>query len=362
MDYAVIMAGGTGKRLWPLSRRQRPKQVLKLFNGKTLLGCCFERLTPIFKPNHILVLTNRAYVDIVRETLPDLPAENVIAEPMVRDTAGAIGLAAAVLSAKDPDATMAVVTADQIIDPASVFQGVIKDALRFVSDNTGHLVTFGIKPTFASTQYGYVECREGQTHTGCTHPIRPVDRFVEKPDADTAQTYIESGNYFWNSGLFVWKASTILGHLNEFLPDATEPLHQLQAGWDTPQWENVLDQWFTQLPKISIDFAVMEKARHVAAIELDCQWLDLGSFQALTDIHQPDANNNTVATSNPALLDAQNNILVTEQDGHMIAAIGVKNLIIAHSPDATLVCPLDQADKLKALLEKIESQGDEQYL
>jgi len=362
MHYAVIMAGGTGKRLWPLSRRQRPKQVLKLLNGKTLLGRCFERLLPIFDPEKILVLTNRAYVDIVRETVPELPAENVIAEPTVRDTAGAIGLAAAVLSARDPDASMAMITADQIIEPAATLLEVITDALRFVDSHPGNLVTFGIKPTYPSTQFGYIDCRAGTAYDGCTHLVRPVEAFVEKPDRDTAQTYLESGNHFWNSGLFVWKARTILENLREFLPDATEALQQLQQAWATPQWEASLDTWFARLPKISIDFAVMEKARTVFAFELDCQWLDLGSFSALSSIHQADANNNTVATSKSALLESQDNVLVTEQDGHMIAAIGVKNLIIAHSPDATLVCPLDQADKLKDLLEKIEEQGDSDFL
>ncbi len=362
MNYAVIMAGGTGKRLWPLSRRQRPKQVLKLVNGKTLLGGCFERLVPIFKPENILVLTNQAYVDIVRETLPNLPMENVIAEPMVRDTAGAIGLAAAVLSARDPEATMAVVTADQIIDPPATFQGVIGDALNFVNAHPENLITFGIKPTFPSTQYGYIDCRPGESQAGCKHLIRPVEAFVEKPDRATAQTYLDGGNHFWNAGLFVWKARTILDNLREFLPEATEALQRLQAAWDTPQWEASLETWFAKLPRISIDFAVMEKARQVFAIELDCQWLDLGSFNALAGIHRADASNNILATTKSALLESEDNILVTEQDGHLIAAIGVKNLIIAHSPDATLVCPLDQADKLKTLLDRIEEQGDSDFL
>lgn len=362
MNYAVIMAGGTGKRLWPLSRRERPKQVLKLIQGQTLLGLCYARLKPIFDPDHILVVTNAAYVDIVRDTLPDLPPESVVAEPLVRDTAGAIGLAAAILSAKDPDATMAVVTADQTMDPASAFQSVIKDALCFVTQHPERLVTFGIKPTFAATQYGYVRCREGEAHPGCTHPVRPVEAFVEKPDRQTAQTYLESGNTFWNSGLFVWKTKTILALLNEFLPDSTEPLEQLKAGWNTPQWESTLTEWFPRLPRISIDFAVMEKAPHVSAIELDCQWADLGSFAALADVHTPDAHNNIVASTASALLDVTDSVMVTEQEGHMFAAIGVQDLIIVHSPDATLVCHKDHADKLKALLEQIEQQGDGSYL
>ncbi len=362
MNYAVIMAGGSGKRLWPLSRLKRPKQVLKLIQGKTLLGLCYDRLTPIFDPDHILVVTNAAYVDIVRDTLPDLPPENVVAEPIVRDTAGAISLAAAILSAKDPESTMAVVTADQTMEPVEAFQSVIRDALCFVDGQPERLVTFGIKPTFAATQFGYVRCAEGEAHAGCTHPIRPVEAFVEKPDRETAQSYLASGNTFWNSGLFVWKTKTILALLNQFLPDSTEPVEHLKAGWDTPQWDSTLQEWFPRLPKISIDFAVMEKAPHVSAIELDCQWADLGSFGALADVHKADADNNIVASAASALLDVTGSIVVTEQDGHMIAAIGVKDLILAHSPDATLVCHKDHADKLKALLEQIEQQGDSFYL
>ena len=210
MDYAVIMAGGTGKRLWPLSRRKRPKQVLKLIDGQTLLRCCFERLSPIFDTRNIIVLTNAGYADVVRENLSELPFNNVIAEPAVRDTAGAIGLASTVLTKHDPEAAIAVVTADQVIKPAEVLQQALKDALVFVNNNPDDMITFGIQPTFASTSLGYIKCINPCEYPGCKNKVYSVEAFKEKPDEQNAKEYLNTEQYFWNSGMFVWKAKTIL--------------------------------------------------------------------------------------------------------------------------------------------------------
>ena len=362
MDYAVIMAGGTGKRLWPLSRKKRPKQVLELLNGQTLLQRCFERLAPVFDTRNIIVLTNADYADIVRENLPELPFNNVIAEPAVRDTAGAIGLAATVLTRFDPEARMAVVTADQIIEPPDVLQQALKDALAFVSSNPDSLITFGIQPTFASTQLGYVKCAAAKTYPDCVNTIHAVEAFVEKPDEKTAKEYLNTGRYFWNSGMFVWKAKTILANLEKFLPEATEPLSRIGADWDSPNQEKTLQDSFVKLPKISIDFAVMEKAKPVYAIKLDCRWLDMGSFAALADVISSDENNNVVVAGTSELLDCKDSIVVTEDKGHLIAAIGLESIVVAHSPDATLICRIDQTDRLKALLDLIKQHADEKFL
>ncbi len=362
MRYAVIMAGGTGKRLWPLSRRKRPKQVLKLLDGHTLLRRCFERLAPLFDTRNILVLTNAAYADLVRENLPDLPAENVIAEPAVRDTAGAIGLAAAVVAGYDPRATLAVVTADQVMQPHEVFQQAIKDALTFVDANPDNMITFGIKPTFPSTLLGYIKCVNPRKCPRCDNEIYNVEAFVEKPDQKTAQEYFDQGDYFWNSGMFVWKAKTILAQLDKFLPQATEPLSKIQAAWNGPDRRSTLEEWFPKLPAISIDYAVMEKARNVNAIRLDCRWLDLGSFAALADIVKSDKANNVVVAGPCELIDCKDNIIVTEEKGHLIAALGLKDIVVAHSPDATLVCHIDHAHQIKELLEAIKNRGCEEFL
>jgi mannose-1-phosphate guanylyltransferase len=362
MNYAVIMAGGTGKRLWPLSREKRPKQVLQLLDGQTLLRRCFERLRFMFDIRNIIVLTNAGYADVVRENLSELPLNNVIAEPAVRDTAGAIGLVSTILDKYDTDATIAVVTADQIIEPPEVLQEAIKDALTFINDNPDDMITFGIQPTFASTSLGYIKYSNGRKHPNCKNKVYTVDAFREKPDEKTAQKYLATGQYFWNSGMFVWKARTILTHLKDFLPEATEPLAKIQLAWDSPGQEQTLQEWFVKLPKISIDYAVMEKADKVNAIKLDCRWLDMGSFAALADIINSDKDNNIVVAGQSELLDCNNSIIVTEDKGHLIAAIGLENIVVAHSPDATLICHIDQTHRLKELLELIKEHTGEKFL
>ncbi|UCD00172.1 MAG: mannose-1-phosphate guanylyltransferase [Phycisphaerales bacterium] len=362
MDYAVIMAGGTGKRLWPLSREKRPKQVLQLLDGQTLLRRCFDRLRPVFDIRNIIVLTNAGYADVVRENLPGLPYNNVVAEPAVRDTAGAIGLVSTVLAKYDPDATMAVVTADQIIEPADVLEQALKDALTFIRSNPDNLITFGIQPTFPSTLLGYIKCVDTRDCPGCKNKIFKVEAFKEKPDDETARQYVQTGQYFWNSGMFVWKARTILASLAKFLPEATEPLARIQAGWDSPKQEQILREWFVKLPKISIDFAVMEKAEAVNAIKLDCRWLDMGSFAALADIISSDQNKNIVVAGQSELLDCRNSIIVTEDKGHLIAGIGLENMVVAHSPDVTLVCHIDQTHRLKELVDLIKQHGGQKFL
>lgn len=359
MDFAVIMAGGTGQRLWPLSRQSRPKQILKLLDGRTLLRECFDRLTKIFDLRNILVLTNAQYMDQVCENLSELPEENIIAEPCVRDTSGAIGLAAAILTRVDPQATMAVVTADHVLEPHEPFIEVMKTALMYVSKHPQALLTFGIKPTFAATQYGYIRLGEPKENGG---KVLPVTDFREKPDQPTAERYLADGGYYWNSGMFVWKAGTILKLLKTHLPACSEPLDKIHYAWGGPDQESTLREWFPQLPKISIDFAVMEKAADVYGIPLNCRWLDLGSFAALADIISSDGQHNIVVAGHSQLLDCRNTIVATEDAGHLIAMIGVEDMIVAHSPDATLICPVSQSHRMKELLAILEKRGKGKFL
>jgi mannose-1-phosphate guanylyltransferase len=362
MDYVVVMAGGTGKRLWPLSREKHPKQVLKILDGKTLLRHCFERLSPVFDYRNIIIFTNSGYADLVREDLPELPFNNVIAEPVVRDTAGAIGLAATILTKYDTNATMAVVTADQLIEPPEVLRQAIKDALVFVNKNPDDMVTFGIQPTFASTQLGYIKCTESKKWPHCKNAIYTVEAFKEKPDEKTADKYLKTGCYLWNSGMFVWKAKTILANLEKFLPETAGPLLKIRSCWDSPNQQSAINEWFPKLPKISIDYAVMEKTDRVYAIKLDCRWLDMGSFAALADIITSDKNNNIIVAAHSELLDCKNSIVVTEDKEHLIAAVGLENIVVAHSPDATLVCHIDHVQRLKELLELIKQHTGEKFL
>lgn len=362
MNFAVIMAGGSGKRLWPLSRESRPKQVLKLLDGQTLLRKCFERLQGIFDLRNILVLTNANYVDLVRENLSELPKENVIAEPAVRDTAGAIGLAAAILHKYDPKATMAIVTADQIMEPAETFQRAMQTAVSFVNTHPDALVTFGIRPTFPSSQFGYIKFSDTPVEGTGDNPVHVIEAFQEKPAEETARKYLDSGSYYWNSGMFVWRCETILKKLKEFLPECVGPLNAIKANWGKAEQQQTLQDYFPRLPKISIDFAVMEKTEQVYGVKLDCRWLDMGSFAALVDILESDPDNNIVITDHSEMLDCKNNIVVTEEKGHLLALIGVENLIVAHSKDATLVCPIDHGHRLKELLEKIKAHHNGKFV
>ena len=362
MEYAIILAGGAGKRLWPLSRESRPKQMLKLLDGQTLLSRCFDRLATIFDHRNILILTNAGYADLVRENISDLPYDNVIAEPCIRDTASAIALAASVLSKYDPDATMVVVPADQLIRPTKVFQQAIIDAIEFVKRNPESMLTFGIEPTYPSTQLGYMKIGNTVKVDDIENGVHKVDAFKEKPDEATAKKYLASGDYAWNSGMFAWKARTILSSLFKFLPESLEPIKKIQAAWDTPDQEEVFGTWFHKLPDISIDYAVMERASNVHAIKLNCSWLDMGSFAALADVIKSDENNNLVVAGASQIMDCKNSIFVTEDKEHLIAAIGVKDMVVAHSADATLVCPIGQTDKLKELLEAIKAKGGQKYL
>lgn len=358
MNYAVIMAGGSGKRLWPLSRQKRPKQVLKLLGGETLLRKCFQRLEGIFQPENILLLTNANFVETVCEDLPELLTENIVAEPVMRDTSSAIGLAATILHKKDPDANMAVVTADQLLKPLESFQQVMRTALDFVQSNPEALLTFGIQPTFPSTQLGYIKFGKESFGDG----VHKIEAFREKPNLETAKQYFKDSRFVWNSGLFVWKCQTILDNLKKFVPDGVGPLSKIRDAWGQSNQQAVLEEWFPKMPKISIDYAVMEKSKCVYGISLDCQWHDLGSFRALRDIIQSDAEGNTVISAHTTFLDSSNNIVVTEDDGHMLALIGVEDMIIANSSDATLVCPVEHANHLKELLEKISDNSGSQFL
>jgi mannose-1-phosphate guanylyltransferase len=308
------------------------------------------------------VLTNAGYADVVRENLHGLPMNNVVAEPVVRDTASAIGLAATVLAKYDPDAVMAILTADQLLEPPEVLQQALSDAFEFIAGNPDALITFGIKPTFPSTQLGYIKCSNPRQCPRCRNVVYSVEAFREKPDQETAAQYIESGEYSWNSGMFVWRAKTILANLQRFLPDAVEPLRRIGAAWDSPAQDKTLQEWFPKLPKISIDYAVMEKADQVHAIRLDCKWLDMGSFAALADVIKSDENNNIVVAGASELLDCRDSIIVTEDKGHLIAVIGLDNIVVAHTPDATLVCHASQTERLKNLLDRIEQHGRTKFL
>lgn len=362
MHYAVIMAGGSGKRLWPLSRKNRPKQIIELFAGKSLLQHSVNRVKGIFDSEHILVVTNAEYADVVREHLPQIPPPNIIIEPVGRDTANAIGLAATVLNQRDPDAVMAVFSADQIIEPENVLEDAVKKALQFLRTHPYALFTFGIKPAYAHTGFGYLKCGKGSKELG--KGIFPVDAFEEKPNKSTARKFIRSGDYCWNSGMFVWRVDTILKQLQKFLPENAERLQRIGLQLNSTDFDRTLNEEFAQLEKNSIDFAVMEKADHVYMCRLECHWMDVGSYQSLADSIGAIDQYDNITTSNACCkwLDSENNIVVSESNDHLIAAIHVEDMIIVHTDDATLICHREETDHLKRLLNQMQAQGLERFL
>ena len=351
MRYAVIMAGGQGQRLWPLSRGKRPKQLLPLIMGKSLLDLAVDRLIGQFPPENILIVTSAEYADAIAEAIPALPRQNIIGEPEGRDTANAVCLGACIVAQRDPQAIMAIFTADHVIRPKEAFAESVQTACDAVADHPDCLATFGIRPTWPHTGLGYIH-RGDKLHDS----VFQVRAFREKPNHRVARRYVESEEYYWNSGMFVWQVQTILATLRQYLPDSVEKIEAaVQA--DDPQ--AALGRVYPTLEKISIDFAVMEKAEQVIVVELGCRWLDVGSWPSLAEVSEIDEDGNAVVARRTALLDSERNVIVSEDD-HLIAVLGMDDCIVVHSHDATLVCHRNDSQRLKELVAMIRKKyGDD---
>jgi len=316
-----------------------------------------DRLEGLFPPERVFIVTGAEYGEQVRQCFPLLPGENVIGEPMGRDTANAIALGAERIAALDEDATMAVFTADHIIRPKEEFAECVQHALEAAENDPEALVTFGIRPNMPHTGLGYVHF--GETLYDGVHKVHG---FKEKPDRRTARYYVESGQYFWNSGMFVWKVQTIRQQIRQHLPASAESFEKVgeayRSGADV---DAVLKRVYPDLPKISIDFAVMEKAPHVLMVELTCQWLDVGSWPALADVVEADEDGNTVVAPRAALLDSNRNIVFSD-DNHLLAIFGMDDCIVVHTADATLVCNKSDSQRLKELVDWVGQHFGSRYL
>jgi len=351
----MIMAGGAGTRLWPLSRRGRPKQLLRLVGGKSLLRLAFERVLGVVAAGDVFVVAADEHLDAIAGELPELPRENLIGEPCGRDTAAAVALGAAIIEKRVPGAIVGVFTADHVISPQERFADAVNSGYAAAEKHPDALVTFGIKPTAPLAGLGYVQrgAEVGQA-------VFAVGQFKEKPDAATAKSYLTAGDFYWNSGMFVWHAATILEQIRQRLPETHAAVTAVAADWPGAAARKRLAEAYPGLPKISIDYAVMEKAPRVLLVEMDVEWHDLGSWSALRDVRPANGQWNTIAAENVVTLDAKNSVFVAE-DGHLIAAIGVDDLVVVHSADATLVCRAADVQRIKELVAQLEQRYGDRY-
>jgi mannose-1-phosphate guanylyltransferase len=353
----LIMAGGKGERFWPKSRVHHPKQFLNLTGNGSLIRETVRRVAPVAAPENIYIITGALYADPIRQQVPEIPDANLIIEPEGRNTAPCIGLAALVIGKKDPDGVMAVLASDHIIKDEPGFCKLLEQAAA-VAENTGNVVTLGIKPDRPETGYGYIK-------TGAPLPefsnVFKVDRFMEKPDLETALEFLETGKYLWNSGMFIWKVATIQHLIAEFMPQLHQGLEVIGQSLGTPESEAVLRREFAGFEKISIDYGIMERAPRVYVLPADIGWDDVGNWTALERIYTRDDMGNIIAKPNTALVDVEDCIIETSGE-KLIAAVGIKNLIYVETADAVLILPKERTQDIKLILEKLRREKKETYL
>ncbi|HEX8312373.1 MAG TPA: mannose-1-phosphate guanylyltransferase [Chthoniobacteraceae bacterium] len=347
--YVLILAGGSGERFWPLSRRARPKQLLALFSEQTLLQSTVSRLSGLVETANILILTNQDQEAGVRALLPHLPEENIVAEPAKRDTAAAIALGVGWVAARAPGATMVVLPADHLIQDSAGFQRTLRTAAA-AAEETGELVTIGIAPTWACPGFGYIEqgAPAALSSTNGGPEVFNVTRFREKPTVEQAETFLQQGNFRWNAGMFIWTIAAIREALERDAPALGEYVQRLSAG---ESFSTMLADVFPTLPKISVDYAILEKAPRVLVVEAAFDWDDVGTWTAVAKYLQSDEAGN-MSNSPLQTLDAAGNIVFSEQRS-VVALLGVQNLIVVQTKDALLVCAAGEAEKIKQLVAQV---------
>jgi len=350
--YAVILAGGSGTRFWPMSRRRRPKQLLNLFGERSLLVQAVDRIRGPIPPERTYVFTNeRIRAEVIRQ-LPDVPRRQIVAEPASRNTAPTIGLAAYEVLRRDPEGLMVVLPSDHLIAKAAAFRRALEAGCAWAAEQD-RSVLIAIKPTHPETGYGYVRRGEARARVRGLD-IFDVRQFTEKPLAATARRYVRSGNYLWNAGMFIWKASTLIENLERFQPQMAAGLKRLAAGGGIRS-AAALKRIYPRLDSISIDYAIMENIPNVYAVAVDIGWSDVGSWAAAYELSAKDELGNVQPAAASFLLDSQRNMIVS--DRKFVAAIGVEDLIVVETDDALLVCRRDRAQDAGKVVREIERRG-----
>ncbi len=345
--YAVIMAGGSGTRFWPISRREMPKQLISITSEQSMIEETINRLRSFLPDDRIFVCTNPSQGAKIVEIVPNFKAEQLIIEPFGRDTSACVGLAAARLHLIDSESVMCLLPADHSINPVESFANVIKTAARLAEDKKG-FITIGIKPTFAATAYGYIK-RGDMEEAG----VYKVDKFCEKPQLELAEQFVNSGNYYWNGGIFLWKTAIILDAIKMYLPKLSVGLDRIMSDVDN---DELLAEVYATLPKISIDFGIMEHVKSIFTVEADFDWDDVGSWSAVRPYYLKDKNKNAVANGNAILIDSSDNIINVPANKEVVL-IDMQDTVVVDTADALLICPASSDQKIKEALKAIDLKG-----
>ncbi|HAX47818.1 MAG TPA: mannose-1-phosphate guanylyltransferase [Ignavibacteria bacterium] len=360
-SYAIVMAGGVGARFWPYGTSKLPKQFLPIANSSdTMLQLTIKRLKDIVPIEQVFIITNKQYIDLVKKQLPRIPKENIIGEPIGRNTAPCIGLASTILKQYDEKAKMFVVPADHLIENVDEFTKVVNTGLKFVEENDS-IVTLGIVPTHPETGYGYIQFIEDAFYKAEKSDVNiyRVKTFAEKPSLDVAKVFLESGDFLWNSGMFIFRADTMLKQMSELLPDLHHQLLKIEKSIHTQKYESVLEQVFAEIKGISIDYGIMEKAKNVYVIKADLKWSDLGSWDEVSRLRNKDKNNNSVI-GDSFIKDSRNNLIMSPKG--FVGVIGVDDLIIIDTKDGLLICKKDRSQEVKEIVDYLKRKGLSDYI
>lgn len=353
--YAVIMAGGEGSRLWPLSRQSRPKQMVQLGSDRTLFQVAVDRIAAIFPPERIFVVTVADQAEDLKRQAAEIPADNFLLEPMPRGTASVVGLAATVLHRRDPQAVMAILAADHLIQNIDYFQHLLINGLHLAED--GYLVTLGIRPTYPATGYGYIQ--RGQCLEQYPFLVYTVQRFKEKPDEETARTFLAHGDHDWNSGMFIWRVDRILEEIELLMPELAGKLVEIARAWSTPEAGSVLSGVWPTITPQTVDYGIMEKAGRVVVIPaVDLGWNDVGSWESMFEVFQPGQDGNIILDAAHMGLATTNSLVVSDHTDRLIVTLGLDDVIVVDTQDAILVCSRQHAQKVRDVVNLLKKREE----